>query len=155
MLRIGLVSYLILTTLAGPALCCCTTTHLLASVAPPVKAERSQPIHQGHGCCHDDQATQDEHGNVPESRSGKPQQPRRPSCPCKEYRFEALVLASHHSEFTKQIQLTPQGLVEMVSSLPTAALLSVKEITQVPRECMIFPFLTAQDILRALQTFRC
>src|SRR5262245_42851034 len=73
MVRIGLSLYLIVTMLAGPALCCCA----LKPVAARAEPAQVQPVRKS--CCQRHGSNQQQSKSTP----GQRQQPDRP-CPCKE-----------------------------------------------------------------------
>lgn len=81
MIRVGLIAFLMIATLAGPAWCCCTFDRL---TLPSVASGESATSSPAPTCC--------QHRAKPESKkssnSSKNQDPNAPGdrCPCKEQR---------------------------------------------------------------------
>ena len=161
MVRIGLTIYLMLVMLAGPVLCCCTTSRL---VSPLFHREQSVQCHSEPpksvphgGCsCH--------HSHSPaKTDSQETQQPNRSPCderpcPSKHHRSLPVVVLPCASEMVGLSQATGlfQQLIQTLNSVPTSAVLAFNGVAQaLTRESLAFPYLTSQDILRALQILRC
>ncbi len=152
MVRIGLSLYLMLAAAAGPWFCCCTTERLAALFASPAK-RTSQA-----GCCGDHQANKGpQKHRTPEQRPGDQDRPGRPSCPCQEDGSRQVTLAAPDSEAAKQLQsrYSLQGLVELMPLALTAPCLSAEGDPPTSGEGVRLPFLSSQDILRALHILRC
>jgi hypothetical protein len=153
MARIGLSLYLMLAAAAGPLFCCCTSERLLAALfAPPTQ----QASHAG--CCADHQASKgSQKHRTSEQRPGDQDQPGHPSCPCQEDGSQQVTLAPLDSEAAKQLQsrYSFQGFVELMPLGPMASYLSAEGDPQTSEEGVCLPFLSAQDILRALHILRC
>lgn len=78
MFRLGLVTYLVIAMLAGPALCCCTTARLLASLGPSATKTAQDCSNHTSGCCrHSDPAQKDKAPAEKDHSDG-------PQCPCKQ-----------------------------------------------------------------------
>lgn len=151
MLRIGLSTYLSVVTLAGPWFCCCTTTRLLARLAPSAPTD-AQP--RAQCCCHAHSAST----VAPcQTRPGAPAQaPPRHNCPCGQNARDTLALPSARSPgseietLSRLLALVPSvgGLVmDTWNSLDPADLSGPLDIGS--------PFLTASDLLRAHHLLRC
>ena len=151
MVRIGISIYLMLATLAGPWLCCCTPTRLLASLAHSGKAGQSQP------CCRHHPSAAGEQHTGPKKSPRNQKQSGHPACPWQENRSEPVGFFSPDSESAKQLQprYFPCSLKDGSGVLPTIAMLYVEGTTKLPQEPGALPFLTAQDILRSLHIMRC
>src|SRR4051812_22236748 len=75
-MRKALALYLVLVMLAGPWLCCCTTSRLSTLLTPePTQPDSNAPT--SCSCCHEDGSAQPEKDELP----GPPAQDP-PSCPC-------------------------------------------------------------------------
>ena len=144
--------YLMLVALAGPGLCCCTTMRLWAKCShqrQPGHAENQAEPASHRGCCH--------HHSTGKS-SPQPQPPHdSPACPCKEHRSIPVALLATDLDFANQFKPSQafQGLMEMATSVPTAAMLSANGTAQLPGEGLSSPYLTPRDMLRALHILRC
>lgn len=152
MVRIGISVYLMLATLVGPGLCCCTTPRLLAALAHPGKTEQPRL-----SCCpHHHQSGVADHPTGPEQAPQKREQPGHPDCPCQENRA-TLALLSPDSESALQLlsRHLASGWMTFVGALPMAVPQFVAGLTGVPGGCPAFPFLTARDMLRSLHVLRC
>ena len=149
MVRLGLVTYLVLATLAGPWLCCCTATHLGGRLnALPGRAETSPAASR---CCghHAGGHQHQEH------RKKAPQERHSPDCPCRQDSSQAVALAE--SESVKQLQARQFcDDLERTLILPGAeACLDLGKVAQRPEDGQVLPFLTAQDVLFGLHILRC
>ena len=157
MARIGLSIYLMFATLAGPWLCCCAPQRLRAPFAlRPTKEQGQPPAHsQGSCCCHQQPARCPE-PEVPADRPRDPDKRDHP-CPCGESRPQAvaLVSAGHGSSDLFSSRHALQASADGLPVFLPAAWLSRGPVDQVPREAVILPFLTSQDILCALHILRC
>jgi len=155
MYRIALATYLTLTTMASPWLCCCATVRLVSGLFRTPAASESgsllaccRPQVAQRNCCH-------QHADTQPSRPHS-QLPTRPSCPCRQSQpqpVDVLVSGSPASKFS----LTPSFLTVSPGSFghPTAVLSCQSNEMIVPPEHSAFPWLTAQGILRALHILRC
>lgn len=150
MLRIGLSLYLMLSTLAGPALCCCVSERLVQWFTHPLKQDVHKP-----GCCPLDHHTPI--GQQHHAPNHEQDHPDRPSCPCQEDGSRQVALHYSDSELARQLQgRNPfQGSMEILPALPAAALLPLSVEESAPRELLRLPFLSAQDLLRVLHRLRC
>jgi hypothetical protein len=151
MVRLGLALYLMLSIAAGPWFCCCTASRFLAFATSVERAKHPG----GHRCCcHHRQGT----GNgTAKQEQGKPS-PSPPSpCPCeKNQRQLSTFTVPGHPEGAGRDRPTPvpssfgTGASVSASTSPTSLAHGLT-----PRECIAFPFLGGQDILRALHIQRC
>ncbi len=145
MLRIGLIAYLLLATVAGPAWCCCTLGRAIACALPaPAKQEAAEPT----CCCCVKKPVADEETKKPTRES----QDRNEPCPCKETREKQ---ASYY--------VTPNrsDLVDGDFAFDVLAWASVASLDTVAVVASTIPFDTSppprsgQEILLAFQVFRC
>lgn len=166
MFRLALVSYLTASMLAGPAVCCCTTADLFGGTKQSSHKDHASPStahchghRAGHSCHghrshsrhrHTD-ASQHEiakHGEVPDA-------PVHP-CSCRETRFDALTTKVNNSEVDSLLRLQFAFL-----DAPTFFGVSPLVLANLIRAAVpdpgttTFPHMSAPEILRALQTFRC
>lgn len=153
MVRIGLSVYLMLATLAGPSLCCCTSTRLVASLLHAREAGQPKP-----SCCqhHRPGGAGDQHTDRKKSPQDH-EQPEHPTCPCQENRFEPVALLSPDPASAKQVQSRSlcSSLTDVIGMLPVTALLSVESTPPIPRERLALSFVTTHDLLHALHMLRC
>jgi hypothetical protein len=149
--RIGLSLYLMLAILAGPSLCCCAPTRLLAFFPHNQKTELAC-----HCCCH--HATErDPAGPKTKDAGGKPCRAPEDHCPCRKGRSQQVLFtpAEDPSDVggirsLMMDRLTVAGLFLLSAESPA---LHLQE--QGPRHCIAFPFHSSRDMLRALQILRC
>jgi hypothetical protein len=154
MIRVGVSIYLMLTTLAGPWLCCCTTTRLLAPTTPAPLAERHLPTSPAHkSCCCRHQTT------APDSESGTsappaPSSPGRP-CPCQQRQSNLASLPTSGAQLAQDLLSAhaSQPLPVTAAALPSAGLPGADLCTLGTAHDL--PFLTAQDVLHTLHILRC
>lgn len=151
MIRVGLIAYLMIATLAGPAWCCCTFDRLtLPSVASDESA-KSSPVRT---CC--------QHRSMPEKKktsnpteSQDPNAPRNP-CPCKEQGPNQSPATSLDAQTVKQLWSSSQALERDQLVAVSNALIEVG--SQVPFLCCSSPstfHLSGTELLCALQVYRC
>jgi hypothetical protein len=142
MLRTGVSIYLMLVTLAGPGLCCCTLTqhrHRLPSTAKQKPLER--PC-----CCH-------RQAKAPSQST--PVEPKKP-CPCKEHGAMPVAFLQNQSCSAQQLDFAEQ----LHYFADVASLACVNEVPS-PVASQQSPVLgmsgclTAQDLLRALHILLC
>jgi hypothetical protein len=151
MLRIAVATYLMVVTAAGPWFCCCAPVRLAAIFSSP---RIEKPVTEGcPNCCthHDQQRPQRQPADDPI----KPQ-PNRPGCPCRGEPTQSVALPPA-AEGTKHLPTT--DLTERLSVIaPFTAVATVGE----PGSSVLHlggrrahPFLTADEILRALHNLLC
>lgn len=117
-------------------------------------AKRPQAPCQHAGCCHSHQPSKPNQ-TAPQSSPDKPRNPDPTNCPCRENQQPSVAGTALETDMGKNLQPVFQGMVEDLTLPQMASMLSAREVAQVSQESMTFPFMNAQDILRALQTFRC
>jgi hypothetical protein len=152
MFRIGLAIYLMLVTLVGPWLCCCTaarvTVGLLRSTAArPAAADDTRPA-----CCRHHSA---ERPQVAADENSHRESPRKPGCPCGQDLNRTV--SGLETESARQLQLAPAvpNPTDIVT-LPNAILATSAEGSALaPRERRALPFWSASDLLRVLHLLRC
>ncbi len=150
MIRLGLVTYLVIATFAGPLLCCCTTARLVAGFASPASRDQSQSRPAKTGCCrhsstaHNDKAPADKH------------QPDCPQCPGKQDCVQP-VLSNAELDGSNLVNLRPLPsdwvlpalLADIQSSLTLSAFRAAAG------DLSLLPFLSTRDILFRLHMLRC
>jgi hypothetical protein len=150
MVRNSLSICLILTTLTGQCLCCCTAARLLEPKSAPDQARRPIPPCCCCGLGEPASGSRAVMAKVHRERSPSPAQPR---CPCREQKSQTTI-----SDFsgTQGAWHTASKLQSVdAASIATAASPTADGRSPVSAERRHFPFLTAQDILRALHILRC
>ena len=165
MFRLALVSYLTVSTLAGPALCCCTGVDLAREVAicsapdqPVVPAPHCHGKHGNHAC--------HSHPRRQTHRQAEQVQPTRPSqeptgesphpCSCNESRADALAVKASNSDVGSLLRLQFEFFdgPAMICA-PASIVVNLLNAATAGAESATFPHMSAPEILRALQSFRC
>jgi hypothetical protein len=154
MFRVGVSLYLMLTTLAGPWLCCCTSIRLLSAATPASRAEGGDLPCVVHSCCHNRTDTA-RHKNSERQPPKKTPSPDK-SCPCRQGHLNVASLPSQTSQLA-------QNLLDALSSVSLFGAPSAQVAAgplQGPDLCTLstgwdHPFLTTQDLLRTLHILRC
>jgi hypothetical protein len=166
MFRLVLVAYLALITFAGPAVCCCTASGLTGGILPRRSEEQPTPHtshchgHRAGGLCHAQQTPHTHPHRTTADLKAAPSNDRSPPpktpCSCHETRFEALTAKASDVDAAQLLRLQV-GFV----SIPADATVCVSisdcqhETAVSTLETTTFPHMSAPEILRALQTFRC
>ncbi len=146
MVRVGLSFYLILTTVAGPWLCCCTAAH-----APALFGAKASNASPSRPCCgrHAPPVKAPASGDEG-ARSDGPTAPHGP-CRCQENsRSRAAFVAPERSS-------APETVVGVYEADLPFAFLTPGAVSRLntTHEPVSFPFCTPRDMLRALQIMRC
>ena len=163
MIRLAIVAYLSLTTVLGPALCCCNLAQVFnvgshrnccetRVVAIDHRSHSTSPAQRKHHCCSDkaDQSSA-EGSNLPKS----PQDQHRRDCPCGRHQAK-LVLATASDTLGSRLNSDSSPMFTFgfdAQMLPMDTKLSVRD-----REDGndIRPAgLYGRELLRAYQTLRC
>ena len=145
MLRVGLIAYLLLATIAGPAWCCCTLGRAIACALPaPAVQETAEPT----CCCCVKKPVASEEAKKPSRES----QDRNEPCPCKETREAqaSYYVASNRSDLVDGHFAFDVMAWASVASLDSVVLIAAKiapDTSPPPR--------SGQEILLAHQIFRC
>jgi len=148
MARIGISLYLMLVSLVGPGLCCCTITRAWGCQA--CCASSTQQDHHHHsGCCH-------HHDSTPKPET--PKNPDGPSCPCKDHGAIPVALLRSDLENAKQLKTSLElGLVfesmAFVAASTTAS--PVHDGQALLAHALWCPFQSPAGILCALCILRC
>ncbi len=154
MFRVGLITYLMLATLTGSSLCCCTATQLASLFSrAELPGKAPQP-----SCCHYRSAPEGgSQDHIAKKHSGKSEHPKAPSCPCKHQPAEPVLAFPPDTLSAKMLRTNalPQDCVEFLAFLPAADLAVTSGGLSGGEEPSTFPHLTGQDILRALHILRC
>jgi hypothetical protein len=141
MLRRTVISWLILTTLFGPALCCCFTR---AGSLPSAPHSTPAPRSEGHSCC-----AAREHDRKPATPV-----PAIPSdCPCK--RASQIDLTSEEKAASELERVLPRGTVDLVAEALVASPDSLLEPLRLVGHPEPPVGLSMSARLSLLQTLRC
>jgi hypothetical protein len=146
MLRLVTSICLILAILAGQCLCCCTGSRLLASA---IDSGKDVPSSSSGCCCHRMALAQSKPTNGPSPKRETPQRP----CRCRD-RQAVVTAVVNPSSIAKDLR--SQNYPATAEYFPViladySASPDLVLLTAIPP----LPFLTAQDILRALHILRC
>lgn len=151
MLRTALSLYLVAITVAGPALCCCSSQRLFAFLRRPTEPTSAAPA-QPKSCCHHGS---DERNSAPAGAPGCPKPSDGPKCPCRQDPSPTLASASlagdggwrlAQGELTFDLgAVTSESLVKTSAELATATF----------QNNAVYAFRTSADMLRALHILRC
>jgi hypothetical protein len=146
MTRVVVAAYLMFAQLAGPLLCCCT----LLRAGPPAAATRaSGPAPSQCPCCCDHEPSP-----APEDAPARPQPTERRDCPCQQGPSRTPFL-SDQPEPLKPLLERPEGLIYLAPPALFSACCVGQAAFLSPPEGMALPFLSADDLLRALHILRC
>jgi hypothetical protein len=151
MFRAAVMTCLMLVQLAGPLLCCCTTSRAAASPGPASPAQPDRPLGGKHSCCGGHAG---DTSPRPAPESPKPADDRR-DCPCPQSPARTAAVLSAFSEVTEQLQERQPHRAHLVLLSVTPAARTDHRSFLPPGECPSSFFLTADDILRALHILRC
>jgi hypothetical protein len=148
MLRIAVTSYLLLTIMAGPWLCCCNVARL-ATLLQSSTEPAAKGCHRSQCCQH--QAARHQ-GSEPAAPSQPKPEPAKP-CPCNENHPVATSADSTGQEIVRQLE---RGLP---SVSPFISLIGLDPTCHInfrhSLESQAFPYLTGREILQTLQTYLC
>lgn len=151
MLRVGLIAYLMIATLAGPAWCCCTFTRLASFAAKTDLGDSPVPC-----CCHT-VVPADDGENLSDSQERKSSVPGEDRCPCKEHRAELQALPLSNFNEIRDARACAFDF-DTVSTMPDCTL-SMQADRQGGASLLSDQSdgsaLTGRDILCAFQVFRC
>lgn len=131
MLRIGLVTYLMLSIAAGPWFCCCTAVRLLSSFAPSVAQASPRKC-----CCQ---------RNASDTRQPAAKAHEKSPCHCQEKSPPVLAPSESKPVHSLAGADTAPAAMEQVFCRPAGEM----------REQSPMPFVTANDLLRCLHILRC
>jgi hypothetical protein len=149
MVRLGLVTYLALVTVAGPWLCCCTTARLIASLEKPCHKDEEHPLARAN-CCRRPSTPQRDRSPRDE------QQPGSPQCPCKQGQSEVVLsIPELNGDTLQQLLLFPSESTFLPLPAGGRPILPFSGIRPLPGDSWPLPFLSAEDILFSLHMLRC
>ena len=159
MVRLALSTYLMFVMLAGPWLCCCSVTHLVArQTAAHGQADgQRQKAKAASSCCRH-QAPAKAAKTTPDRQNGDAHghPGERPTCPCQEH---PTPLASATPSGTVSGQELHRAAPDDVLSLPALtqadASLASLVLAAERQGGGVSPFLTADDLLHRLHILRC
>jgi len=151
MLRVGLIAYLMIASLAGPAWCCCTFTRLASFASTTGASDAPVPC-----CCHTNVPAQDgETSSNPEER--KSSVPGEDRCPCKEHRAElqALPFLNLHDIRDARAYAADLDSVGTMADCTLCMQADLQSGASLLADQSVGATLTGRDILCAFQVFRC
>jgi hypothetical protein len=158
MFRIGLSIYLMLATLPGPWLCCCSPEHLLLAIRQRFSAQPQQPSphHQHDACCHKQPARAGKPQPACPQHSGNNRRPDQP-CPYRDCGSWPTVLFSGGSEAGKHPLLRHASFVSLLFFQAPAPPLVLATLPGFAGSGppVDLPFLTTGDLLHRLHMLRC
>jgi hypothetical protein len=150
MLRLAVISYLVLATLAGPLLCCCNAARIAAMLRSGPEAS---VCHHGHCCHHGNANQQTDAQRVPSKNTPGPTKP----CPCQENRPVAVHVDAASQEIIRQLERGESLLQVLVRRIHLD--LGVCSASAIgfyqSQESSAFPHLTGREILHTLQSYLC
>lgn len=146
MIRAGLIAYLLLATIAGPAWCCCT---LARAVSSALQTSASEESTAPYSCCCP-------HGLTAPEERGSENEPTNPheKCPCQESR-------TLQPGMVDAIDVTEHSLKPLSFGVVDSFISSVSiTVSRIPEEASAFygpGFLhfSGRDLLSAYQILRC
>ena len=154
MIRIGLSMYLMLTTVAGPGLCCCVPGRLAQILAfGGSKTEQIAGAAPQESCCHRKPASSPNRQEKPSRDHSKPGCPDSPTCPCKQASLKSALPAQeaeHPQTLVRNFFGGLVGFLPALTCLPSVTL----DIRGWERDATL-PFLSAHDFLTTLHILRC
>ncbi|MBY0512665.1 MAG: hypothetical protein K2P78_01990 [Gemmataceae bacterium] len=155
MLRTALTIYMVLATLVGPAVCCCSLCPAAAGVGRPFlpAPHRSPATPSPAGCphcCGQSAPAPDSPSKTPDRDPGRPQ---KPACPCQSHAAQP-ALPQAEADGTSVLALLV-AFADMISAGPLATWVAVEADLRPSCPAEGVPFLTAQDLLRAHHLLRC
>lgn len=154
MLRVALITYLMVGTLAGPAWCCCTFDQLARWCAPVTesKSQSSAPS----GCCHRHSAPQEKKESTQPHERNSPA-PKDAPCPCKDQNSGQAAPAILTSQEANDARWNGSESDQSAAfAIPVLWIRSVSDRSVAfPPSPSAFPGLTGRDILCAFQDYRC
>lgn len=154
MFRIGLSMYLVLATVAGPSLCCCTPV-CLADILPLGNSKSAQGAHPKSCCRHHELPSDSHREKTPTRAPGKPSCPDCPNCPCKQAGDAALPsqdVERANQTLARSFIDAPVGLGPVTT---LTCLLSPAPELQAWGQRGALPFLSAHDFLTTFHILRC
>jgi hypothetical protein len=156
--RFVLAIYLMLHMAAGPWICCCTLFRVAGAVsawAEPIAEEPAEEPAPKCPCCHTSESDADK-STRKSSDAGKPSPSQRPCCPCHQDAAElpARVVPALSASDVLALE---QGFRSALAVAFTAEVApsAAGAPLDVSLDENLFPFLTAQDILRTHHVLRC
>jgi hypothetical protein len=153
MVRIAVVTYLMVAQAAGSLVCCCTVARQAASPVRLADVKAHQPPSADPPCCcHKDKGEQ---RGIPDSPVKS--NPGGRGCPCQRGPAKNAAVLSLDSGTGKPFQQRQllQGAVDVLAFGPPACPHASDARLPAVCEANALPFLTADDILRALHILRC
>jgi hypothetical protein len=156
MLRMAVVSYLMIATLAGQAWCCCLldTLPISSFVSGSDNVTDDAPAPARSCCCH--QQTSSEEPATNPTKSEQPKAPRE-NCPCKDQRSNENLPVTPEI-YKQELQARGAlGFVEYLQAIHLNCLMTDSCVHAIDKgHDLTRPYyLTGPDLLCALQVYRC
>ena len=164
MLRVAVIAYLSLTTVVGPALCCCNARQLFSVVETsgnhccrkPAR-EVAVPSHShSHNHHHGHEHVAHHHSKPPapvEHSQPTPGEQDKPDCPCGNRQATLVSTAAGEGTNVQALELQSQYFNHLAVDLPVLPEFDLKEASATAH---IRPAdLYGREMLRAYQTLRC
>ena len=156
MIRIGLVSYLLIMTAAGPVLCCCETGRALNGiVAAAMASSGKKPDSESpRTCCGHRKSTETSQSPASKESSEKPL-PEDRSCPCKKNTTPDVILFANDGKTVNACQR--ELALDSHRSLAAAFSMAFEMPNGRPQVNgqLLLPFLTSTDLLDVHHLLRC
>ncbi|MBX9681131.1 MAG: hypothetical protein K2X38_20430 [Gemmataceae bacterium] len=153
MLRIGLIAYLMVVTLAGPAWYCCTLSRLTAwSTSGKIANAEAKP----HGCCHRQVPSQNRIDSKNAAERATPA-PQESPCPCKEQRSNEMATVPSTSQEAEDYRWLSDELSQVHPLfMPSSWVFPAAVQSNFALSCVSDgAVLTGRQILCAFQVFLC
>ena len=153
MFRVFLTAYVSLVMLAGPSVCCCTTTR---AVVDCFAGNVTETPAEDRPCCCGHQATRDDaraETKAASDESGSPSAPdEEHECPCRKNKTHAVGETREQVADLSQVRSIVLAPLAVTSSVTrNVDVIVVGENAQVPNRASHFG--TASEFLRALRTY--
>ena len=146
MIRVGLIAYLLVATIAGPAWCCCTLAKVASSAFQAVGKKSTETSNSS--CCSQKPLREDDGKGSKGNPSDQPDK-----CPCKESRdLQPVIFVAPDSADQSQQLVAFNACDFYASSLMNPV--SHDSSSSTLHGPTHLPF-SGRDILLAFQTFRC
>ena len=152
MVRVVLTGWLILHTVVGPWLCCCTLLRSLATAASAPTFQASLAPEK-HSCCH---ADPDAHSAAPKGESDAVSPSRHHPCPCRQNLpdvFDKALPAPATAELSSPDHWLRSGSAALFVLVAQPDVVTTSLFDSSGGN--LLPFLTTQELLRTHHVLRC
>jgi len=156
MIRFGLVAYLLITTTAGSALCCCGIIRTLNAVAAPLAADfdKDPDSHAPRSCCCHHEPTEIPRSTGFTESSEEPSLGER-SCPCKKNMSAEVVLFANDGKTGSECERTLALNIHLSLALADPVAHVTPNARAQRNDQPLLPFLTSTDLLNTHHLLRC